>query len=200
MAKTIIHRGWNGDNSHLGILKALDNGYGVEFDVRDVGGKLYITHDPFLREAQMEQAQELSQLFDSIHFMDPGPLKDPEWGPLAINIKSAGLGPALKKMIDGFKIRNYFFFDLPGPDMVEYHDLGLKYAQRVSDREINVLTTPPPIVVIDEYQSQHYTEFMKEARAFSQDLKIMAVCPSLRGRVSDYPEDLVDYWLRKTPS
>lgn len=53
----------------------------------------------------------------------------------AINIKADGLKGMLKFFIEKYHISNYFLFDMSIPQMVEFHEMGLKYFTRQSEIE-----------------------------------------------------------------
>ena len=78
---------------------------------------------------------------------------------LAINIKADGLVGEIKKLIDEYKLINYFTFDMSIPEMVCYKNAGLKYFSRLSEFE------KPPVLLddaagiwLDAFGSEWYDE------------------------------------------
>ena len=89
MTEIVAHRGWDGRNSPEGIIAAISNKHGAEFDLRDDGVDIVIAHDPFPRHAvRFDELLYRLQCVDLINRQV-----------LAINIKSAGLAPRLSEII-----------------------------------------------------------------------------------------------------
>ncbi|MDN2816508.1 hypothetical protein PAJ50_08790, partial [Campylobacter jejuni] len=55
--------------------------------------------------------------------------------PLAVNIKADGRQIPLKKLIQKYKITNYFVFDMSVPDALLYIDLNFNVFTRQSEYE-----------------------------------------------------------------
>lgn len=123
----LAHRGyWNKEierNSSEALYTALEKGYGFESDVRDYAGRMVISHN--IADASSLDAEEV---FKWLH----------EFGDqycFAINIKADGLKDILKNYFDKYSVTNYFLFDMSVPQMVEFHDMGLRYFTRQSEVE-----------------------------------------------------------------
>lgn len=128
MAQLIAHRGLYKDNSIAGILAALEAGHGAEFDVRDgCRYRLSIHHDP----EPPHTAEGFRQLINNML-----PIHR-ERGMLAIDVKAAGLGEDFKIQFDAapWLYERAFFFDLAGPDHIDYLNRGLPVYNRISDVE-----------------------------------------------------------------
>lgn len=111
----LAHRGlWKKKkekNSVRALCSALENGFGLETDVRDRMGELVISHDPpsaaspslrdFLDKAEVHSAYGRAII--------------------AFNIKADGLHNQLQEMVNEYKIReNSFFFDMSFPTLYQF--------------------------------------------------------------------------------
>jgi hypothetical protein len=133
--KILSHRGYwkipEEKNQPVAFERSFARGFGTETDVRDVGGRLAIAHDPPL---------ELGFSFDdmlAIHGTHDSTL------PLAINIKADGLQRLLGETLRGHGVTNYFLFDMSVPDAVQSIKAGLRIFTRHSDVE------PDPVLYAD---------------------------------------------------
>ena len=121
----LAHRGWwrtkEEENSSFAIERALAEGFGVETDLRDLAGRVVVSHDP-------PRGGELT--FEALLAIAD---RHPGSGPLALNVKADGLqtliGPALVAR------RAYFLFDMSVPDLVASVRCGLACFTRQSDVE-----------------------------------------------------------------
>jgi hypothetical protein len=108
------------------LLDALKKGYGIETDIRDMGGDIVISHDLPVGEPP-EFAGFLSRL--------------PKLGKgqaLALNIKADGMHKLLEKMMGSHRaIGNTFFFDMSVPTLYVLSKTLRRenLASRVSDIE-----------------------------------------------------------------
>lgn len=96
-------------NSLSALFSALDKGYGIETDIRDLGGELVISHDTPAFGSCVTLDQLLQYYVDS-----------KLTSKLALNIKSDGLQEKLQKKINEMNVRNYFVFDMSIPDTLGY--------------------------------------------------------------------------------
>ncbi len=132
--KIIEHRGgWcqkfelydqkNLQNTIEGFEKSFSRGNGAEIDVRDICGNLVVAHNtPNGRELLLSDLLEVYNKYDSK-------------GTLALNIKSDGLQLEVKKIIEEYKINNYFVFDMSIPDTIGYINNNLSFFIRNSEWE-----------------------------------------------------------------
>lgn len=124
----LAHRGlWDvaGEKNSSGALfKALDFGFGIETDVRDLNGKLVISHDIPVCESELS----LENLFE--YYASNGHI-----GTLALNIKSDGLQQEIKKLLKKYAIKNYFVFDMSIPDTLGYLSQDIRTYIRCSELE-----------------------------------------------------------------
>jgi len=148
----ICHRGlWqkrDEQNTLASFKKAFESGFGFETDVRDSGSNIVIAHDSPNHESSLF-SDVLGQLISY-------KLK---WKPFAINIKADGLAGEIKKIIDEYKLINYFTFDMSIPEMVCYKNAGLKYFSRLSEFEKKtVLGDDAAGIWLDAFESEWYDE------------------------------------------
>lgn len=127
--KIIAHRGFWGNsiakNSLDAFAKALDNGFGIETDVRDCQGELVISHDLPTQDAlPLDDFFNLYKKYDHAY-------------PLALNIKSDGLQIKLKQLITQYQIKNYFVFDMSVPDGLHYLKNNMTVFTRESEYELS---------------------------------------------------------------
>ena len=103
----------------LAELSATPVRYGVEVDIRSVGDKLIMHHDPFVEGEPFE-----------------------DWivayrhGTLILNVKEEGLEARLIDLMHKVGIQDYFFLDQSFPFLVKYSNQGMRRsAVRVSEFE-----------------------------------------------------------------
>lgn len=123
----IAHRGlWfqpQEKNSVGAFEAALNDGFGIETDVRDLGSQLVISHD--IPNAQCQTLESFLELYQRSNANTT----------LAINIKSDGLAQELKSWLQKFSVANYFVFDMSVPDSLHYSKLGMTLFARRSEYE-----------------------------------------------------------------
>lgn len=122
----IAHRGFwisaEEKNTQTAFLRALENGFGIETDLRDFDGTLVISHD-------MANAQCLS-VDDFLKMVS----KTNPSVSLALNIKADGLCQPLKALLARYTA-NSFVFDMSIPDTLGYLRLGFTTYLRQSEYE-----------------------------------------------------------------
>lgn len=129
----LAHRGyWQSEkekNTKEAFVRAFDNGFGVETDLRDIKGKIVISHNmPFGDEISFE---EVLKILDGRNLT------------LALNIKADGQADEIKRLLKKYNHTNYFMFDMSIPEMVYDNKLGMKFFTGMSD----IVTTP---IMFDE--------------------------------------------------
>lgn len=162
-------------NSIDSVRKAVQEGFdGVEFDVVFSHNGAYVGHS-------------VEDIVFSLHaFLAAIPKC-----PLAINVKSYGLAPILKKFSSIFP-EGSFIFDVPGPELGEYLDSGLRAFGRVSEYEAQVGDG----VLIDSFNSDPL--FVKDT-VDSFGTTSALISPILRG-LGEWPAATylqVDYLITK---
>jgi glycerophosphoryl diester phosphodiesterase len=123
----ISHRGYWLEDKEKNTLESFERsfsfGFGVETDIRDISGKLVISHDLANSDCVL-----LEVFFELYLRYSARPM-------LALNIKSNGLQLELKQQLDVFGIENYFVFDMAVPDGLAYIKSGIKTFTRQSEYE-----------------------------------------------------------------
>ena len=122
--KILAHRGvWEKPeekNTRKAIQRAIEEGFGIETDLRDCRGELFVSHDPANgEEMTVDELLSICAVSEA---------------PIALNIKADGI----QKMISAAlkqPVRDYFFFDMSNPEMVLYKKFGMPYFTRQSDIE-----------------------------------------------------------------
>lgn len=127
-------------------MRAINGGFGVETDIRDLNGNLVISHDPPVDRMVFP----LGQFLEAYCKSNRKPL-------LALNIKSDGLHVKLYKILKRFDLENYFVFDMSIPDTLNYIELKMSFAVRLSEYENGErLLESSETVWMDAFESQWY--------------------------------------------
>ena len=104
----LSHRGyWKSEeerNQEVAFHRSFDLGYGTETDIRDIQGKLVISHD--MPQGNEITFEELLQIMGGRNL------------PLALNIKADGMANEILRLLKKYNHTNYFTFDMSIPDMV----------------------------------------------------------------------------------
>ena len=170
----ISHRGfWRARrqmNSPEAFVRSFKLGFGTETDVRDLDGRLVISHD--VARAGCLSFRDFIGLY----------LRYGRGLPLALNVKADGLQELLKAALRKYGIRNYFFFDMSVPDMRHYLRHKLRVFTRQSEYEREpALYAAARGVWLDEFESHWITE--REMRRHRRAGKrVCIVSPELHGR------------------
>jgi glycerophosphoryl diester phosphodiesterase len=126
--KILAHRGWwhvpAEKNTEVAFLRAFENGFGVETDVRDQNGILKISHDMPVGDAVMDL-----DAFLSLHS------RHARAGTIALNIKADGLQAAIRSALDVSGVSDLFCFDMAVPDALGYLRAGFPSYTRHSEIE-----------------------------------------------------------------
>ena len=125
----LAHRGyWKTEdekNTKVAFERAFNNGFGIETDLRDICGKIVISHN--MPKGDEISFEEVLQLLDGRNL------------PLALNIKADGQADEIKRLLEKYNHTKYFMFDMSIPEMVYDFKLGgIKIFTGLSD----VITTP----------------------------------------------------------
>jgi len=131
----ISHRGrlglTSGGNDLQSFLSALHHGFGIETDIRDYCGEIYISHDPILDPHVHLKLERYIQLALSIQ---------PRATHL-LNIKSSGLSLALSRLLERYPAFQYFVFDMSIPEYLDMKKVGLNVLLRLSPYELYTQST-----------------------------------------------------------
>ena len=174
MIKIIAHRGYWVDSSEkntaLAFTRALENGFGVETDFRDLNGELVVSHD--IPTAGAMKASEFISIYGS----------HPVSAPMALNIKSDGLHDLMSEFMAHAEFKSAFVFDMAVPDMRVYLKNHIPTFTRLSEYEPNpAFLKDCKGVWLDAFESEWYGANTIKS-LLNQKKKIAIVSPELHGR------------------
>ena len=172
--QVLAHRGCWDQLDERNTLAALTNGltqnFGVETDVRDMGGSLVISHDP-----PCSKSPRLEALFEQYSEMQVS-------SHLALNIKSDGLADRLSRLLEQYEIHRYFVFDMSIPDTLHYLRNGLRVFARQSEIETHIsLYEECEGVWLDAFQHDWYS-CDTLVQHIDNGKQVAVVSPELHGR------------------
>lgn len=170
----MAHRGfWRAEserNTAIAFERALSLGFGIETDIRDLGGSLVISHD--IPKLGAMPASEFSEIYK----------RSPTKGLVALNIKSDGLYSLVNEFVKESGIENYFVFDMSVPDIRGYLNLKMPVFTRLSEHE------PYPAFVdmscgvwLDAFESEWYG-IPKLENLLAKEKRVAIVSPELHRR------------------
>jgi len=160
-------------------LNQLPVEYGIEIDIRDSKKGLILSHDPF-------NEGELFQEF----------LCNYRHKTIILNIKSERIEYEVLKLLDDFKVTNYFFLDCSFPMIIELSNSGINnIAARISEYEtvdsIRKIIERISWIWLDSFHSFHFnSEIIKEISQLK--LKTCLVSPELQKR-----EEEINLYIKK---
>ena len=114
-------------NTVTSLQRALDQGFGIETDIRDLDAEIVISHDPPYRNNNITSIEWLLEYL-SLNRMPSR---------IALNIKSDGLAKKLSDLVGYHNILpdNLFVFDMSVPDGLKYIENDIPTYSRVSEYE-----------------------------------------------------------------
>jgi len=130
-SEILAHRGWFMEavekNCKSALNRALEQGFGLETDVRDLNGQLVISHDPPVDNANLPN---LSWLLERIG-------SSGSHGRIALNVKADGLADLISDMIreSGINSEQLYVFDMSIPDTITYLKTSIPVYSRLSEYE-----------------------------------------------------------------
>ncbi|WLH90431.1 phosphodiesterase [Pseudomonas sp. FP453] len=168
----ISHRGYwlqkPERNQRVAFERSFDLGFGTETDVRDIGGRLVISHD-------MPDGSEMS-LDELLAIMAGRNL------PLAMNIKADGLCAPLKAAFEAHGHSNWFVFDMAVPDMRSYLASGVSSYTRQSEVEpVPAWLNEADGIWLDSFGAEWYSS-AQLADLLGQGKQVCVVSSELHGR------------------
>ncbi|MEN8721594.1 MAG: hypothetical protein ABF335_01770 [Alphaproteobacteria bacterium] len=172
----LAHRGsWQSiedKNSWAALCRAMSHGYGLETDVRDLDGKLVISHDP------PEIAENTLYLEALLDFYKSNECR----GWLAINIKADGLSAPVANALASRNIDRYFVFDMSVPDSLAYIKNDMRAYVRLSEYEgESILQSMASGVWVDNF-SGDFDQIGAANRLLQSNKQVAIVSPELHGR------------------
>lgn len=180
--RILCHRGyWKvpaEKNSPTAFQRGYDLGLGTETDLRDLNGKLVISHDPPGVDAMT---------FDA--FLD----MTPRSAFLALNVKSDGLASRATDILEHHGHTSYVFFDMSVPDMRSYVRIGSPVAARLSEYEpwVDALMANASFIWLDAFEGQWYDSAYL-SRLLESHKHVLVVSSELHGRSLDDQWSLLD--------
>jgi len=144
----IAHRGlhYSEDekNSETAIQRAIDQGFGIEVDVRDINRNIVISHDPPNNEHTLLSFEWLLQQVCAAKFT----------GRIALNIKSDGLSEFISSAIlsQAAPVSQFYVFDMSVPDTMTYLRSSVNVYTRQSEYELDP-------ILLDEVQGVWIDDF-----------------------------------------
>jgi glycerophosphoryl diester phosphodiesterase len=170
----LAHRGFwlaPGEKNDLtAFRRAFEHGFGVEIDVRDLDGRLVVSHDP-PRSGALPFADVVA-----LHGSIDGA------GRLAVNVKSDGLQRPLAETLQRLASGQWFLFDMSVPDAVVCRRQGLPFFTRHSDVEsVPALYEDSEGVWLDDFGGGWLRE-EQVARHLDAGKHVAVVSPELHGR------------------
>lgn len=173
----IAHRGYwknTGEkNSVAAFERAIENGFGIETDIRDNNGRLVVAHDIPLPGEDFLSFDDFLTMYSKNR--DENAL-------LAINIKSDGLSDELKSSLSACSV-NYFAFDMSLPQLYfGYRKSGLHFYSSVNEfMRVPMVREEAKGIWLDAYTHIWYNT--SDIREYLQMGKgVCIVSPELHGR------------------
>ena len=180
-------------NTFVAFERALDNGFGIETDVRDYDGKIVISHDlPNSSCIDMQLSHLLRMKFFS-----------GACGRIALNIKSSGLAATVSTILNSIGINRHriYAFDMSVPDIISYIDNDLDVYSRISDQE----PVPAFMSIISglwiDNLNGHFNQVEAAKDLLSQGVRVAIVSSELHGRNHEKLWDqILSHGLYKSPN
>lgn len=149
MMQIIAHRGYwlaaSEKNTSLAFGRALEYGFGIETDLRDLNGRLVISHD-----VPVDGSMNVDEFINLY-------IKMAVATPIALNIKSDGLYFLVKDLITQSGMTNYFVFDMSVPDTRGYLAQRIPVFTRLSEYEAAPAFFEQSLGVwLDAFESEWY--------------------------------------------
>ena len=172
----LAHRGWflkaSEKNSHLALNRALDYGFGIETDVRDLNGELVISHDPPVDSPDLPR---LGWLLGQIGAKESR---------IALNIKSDGLASAICEIIRTSSVNSdqIYMFDMSIPDSISYLNTSLNVYSRLSEYEDKPLFHPNIRGVWVDSFTGDYPQVHHANEVMNNGIRAAIVSPELHQR------------------
>ena len=205
--KIISHRGYwktmDERNTRAAFIRSFANGFGTETDVRDICGRIVISHD-------MPRGDEIS-FEEVLQIMGGRNL------PLAINIKADGQIHLLMQLLKKYNHTNYFTFDMSIPDMVVQLASGARVFTGQSDLvPVPVLLEDCAGIWLDSFRSEWFGPSLVDdiidngknvcivsadlhKRDVSEQWKKILQCKKIESNAfilcTDIPDKAVEYFL-----
>ena len=145
----LSHRGYwktaEEKNTRIAFERSFELGFGTETDLRDVCGKIVISHD--MPKGDEITFEEVLQIMDGRNL------------PLALNIKADGQADEILRLLAKYNHTNYFTFDMSIPDLVVQVKKGVNAFSGMSDINRNApLFEKVSGIWLDAFNEEWYNE------------------------------------------
>ena len=173
----ISHRGaWSapGDqNTARAFRRSWAAGWGVETDLRDLDGRVVVSHDPPRRGSGLLALDELLAAWSSSGARTR----------LALNIKADGLAvPVAKALADHGATTSAFVFDMSVPDQLAHARTGVEVYARWSELEAPVLSAGVSGLWLDAFTDDAWWSADAVREHLGAGRRVVVVSPELHGR------------------
>ncbi|QNI71220.1 hypothetical protein CyaNS01_02096 [Cyanobium sp. NS01] len=161
-------------NSPEALRRALDEGFGIETDLRDLDGRVVISHDP-------PRGNPLPSTFE---WLLEQVASSPSAGRIGLNIKSDGLSVMIESELKaiGLDIDRFFGFDMSVPDGLSYLKGSLPVYSRISDYEpMPAFLDRAKGVWVDNF-SGSFQQVKRAKDLIDQGVRVAVVSPELHRR------------------
>jgi hypothetical protein len=192
----LAHRGMflsvSEKNSPKSLIRALDEGFGIETDLRDLDGRVVISHDP----------PRGSFLPSTFEWLLEQIISSPSAGRIGLNIKSDGLAVMIESELKaiGLDANQFFVFDMSVPDGLSYLKGCIPVYSRISDYEpVPAFLGKAKGVWVDNFsgcfqQAKHAKDLM------DQGVRVAIVSPELHHRNHESVwNEIIDLELHLSP-
>ena len=173
----LSHRGYwkleKEKNTFLAVERAIENGYGLEIDVRDYCGELIISHD-------VPKSNEVFSFDKFLNILK----KYSNNSRIALNIKSDGLQGLLTSALPALKQLNsqFYVFDMSFPETFRFYNANISLYTRVSEYENNAQILKMGYGVWVDNFSGDFNQIEISLKFIKQKKRVAFVSPELHGR------------------
>lgn len=173
----LSHRGYwtleKEKNTILAVERAIENGYGLEIDVRDYCGELIISHD-------VPKSNEVFSFDKFLNILK----KYSNNSRIALNIKSDGLQGLLTSALPALKQLNsqFYVFDMSFPETFRFYNANISLYTRVSEYENNTQILKMGHGVWVDNFSGDFNQIEVSLKFIKQKKRVAFVSPELHGR------------------
>ena len=156
------------------LINSIKNGYGLETDLRDYLGEVFISHDPIV-----DPKLKLKEFLETASDVASEPTT------IAFNIKADGLAQKIKKLVDNIfhdSVFNVFYFDASVPDSISYINRNMQTYNRLSEYETApAFDTKSSGSWIDSFDGS-YDQLSAAKKVLAVGKSCALVSPELHGR------------------
>jgi len=173
-------------NSFEALRRALDEGFGIETDIRDFCEEIVVSHDPVSSIGSLSFSGLISAINSSSAWV-------------GLNIKSDGLKPLLEQSIPKVRREKVFIFDGSIPERLQWRNSRYLYFDRLSDVEPFVPDLGASVsgIWLDAFFSCWFDESLIESW-LDQGITVSIVSSELHGRHEEESWPIIKKLIAKT--